>query len=372
MSKNKYLFLISVFSSLLFVGCNKENIIDKKTEPTSTTLTLFNEILFYDGYAKTVDKPVPYGKIRVSNSKYVTQIPENQLDSVSDYLSMRIVVKAACDNYDRVGNVFLNFMDKGKFYDKNELAASIEIARFITPFMDKNKQPNEVTYDFQIDNIAKLLTDPSLKGKYDFWVEFDIFGVPYAANKQIEGCSGRNDTFYGTLKFISTNEAIIPVEQNLIPVAQGFGLNNYSHTDEPGKTIKTYSISIEEPLPNVQMYIITSNHGANKGGEEYNRREHYIYFDDNLIDSYIPGGKSCEPFRKVNSQVNGIYGSTPRSDEIWASFSNWCPGDVIPIRIFELGYLAPGAHTFRIEVPDAEFVDKQGNIPLSVYLQSDK
>lgn len=61
--------------------------------------------------------------------------------------------------------------------------------------MDKNRLPNKVPYNFEINNIAKLLSDSEISGKYDFWIEFDIFGVPYAANNEIPGCQGMNFTF---------------------------------------------------------------------------------------------------------------------------------------------------------------------------------
>ncbi|MEW6508228.1 MAG: peptide-N-glycosidase F-related protein [Bacteroidota bacterium] len=125
-------------------------------------------------------------------------------------------------------------------------------------------------------------------------------------------------------------------------------------------------------VKNAKLYLITSSHGANPGGEEYNRRDHYIYFDNKLLSVYLPGGKSCEPFRIYNTQRNGIYGTSARTDAEWISFSNWCPGDVIPIRVYHLGDLEKRKYTFRIEVPDAKFVGKQGEIPLSAYIQGDK
>ena len=60
-------------------------------------------------------------------------------------------------------------------------------------------------YRFQIDNIAELLRDSNYRERYDFWMEFDIFGVPYAANEQIEGCDCKNYTFYGTINLYSGN-----------------------------------------------------------------------------------------------------------------------------------------------------------------------
>jgi hypothetical protein len=285
---------------------------------------------------------------------------------------MTVTVKAACDNYDRIGNVFLSLINKGETYDLSKVIYKVEIARFITPFMDKNKTPNEVPYDFEIDNIAKLMNDNTITSKYDFWMELDIFGVPYAANKQIAGCEGKNYTFYGTIKLITDEEPADNVSQVLLPLANFENLNNYKDTDVAGKTIKSFTVDINSSVKNAKVYLITSNHGANANGEEYNRRDHYVYFDNKLIDVYKPGGKSCEPYRIYNTQSNGIYGRSTRTEAEWASFSNWCPGDKIPTRVYDLGNLSQGSYTFRIEVPDAKFVDAQGDIPLSVYIQGDK
>ena len=116
--------------------------------------------------------------------------------------------------------------------------------------------------------------------------------------------------------------------------------------------------------------LITSNHGANSGGEEYVRRQHYVYLDSELILEYTPGRTSCEPFRMYNTQSNGIYGPSPRSDAEWQSFSNWCPGDIIDRRTIDLGELESGTHEFVIDVPDAVFAGDEGNFPLSLYLQT--
>lgn len=45
---------------------------------------------------------------------------------------------------------------------------------------------------------------------------------------------------------------------------------------------------------------------------------------------------------------------SPRSAEEWRSFSNWCPGDIIDIRLIEWGDASAGQHTFVIDVPAAE------------------
>lgn len=340
-------------------------------------VVVFEEILFYDGY-NTLEKleneivPVPDGVYRLKTSVITTKLTEEQLGLFGDTIEMEVIIKAACDNYDRLGHVHLALVPKGtEIYDMNEVDR-YELGRFITPFMNKNKQPDTVPYTFNVNYLKHVFKDKDLLEEYDFWMELDVFGVPYAANTEISGCSGRNDVFYGSLNFI-TSDPIVEQEGNvLIPIFNKFTLNNYNtnSTDELYETRKSAEFTIENDLPNCKLVLITSNHGANSGGEEYNRRWHYIYFNDNLVLSYKPGRKSCEEFRKYNTQGNGIYGSTAKTDEQWQSFSNWCPGDVIDTRVIELGDLSAGTHQFTIDVPDAVFADREGYFPLSLYFLS--
>jgi hypothetical protein len=339
--------------------------------PAGAQVTVFDQILFYDGYAGVVDYPTPDGVIRHRNDLYARKLTDDELASFGNTLTINVTIGAACDNYDRIGNVNLAFVPKGDAtYDPNAVQR-IEVARFITPFMNKNVSPTSVPYTFQADNLAKLFKDQELLAAYDIWVELQVFGVPYAAQTQVAGCAGQIDTFYGTLEFDSNTDAVSPGQDFLLPLDFQHNLNNYDEgaTDAVGTTVRTIDFDLPAAVDNAAFYLITSNHGSNAGGEEYNRRFHYIYFDDVLKLTYKPGGVSCEPYRQYNTQPNGIYGATPRTPAQWASFSNWCPGQVIPIRVIQLGNLAAGPHSFRIEVPDAQFVDGQGYIPVSLYLQ---
>lgn len=339
-----------------------------------TTLTVFNEILFYDGYAGVVSFPVPEGVIRHRNDLYAKKLTDAQLAAFGTTLTADVTIKAACDNYDRIGNVNLAFVPKGATTYVPSEVPRIELGRFITPFMNKNIAPTQVPYTFNVDNIAKIVKDPAILAAYDIWAELEVFGVPYAAQTQVSGCSGRNDVFYGTLKLVSNSETQSVVPSFLLPLNFKKDLNNYAAgaSDAVGQTVRTITFTLSEQVLNAKMYLITSNHGANSGGEEYNRRQHNIFVDDVLKLQYTPGGLSCEPFRIFNTQGNGIYGPVPRTLATWASFSNWCPGDVIPIRTIALGDLAPGVHTFKITVPTAVFANQEGYIPVSVYLQGVK
>lgn len=337
-----------------------------------TTIPIFDNILFYDGYATRVDTPpAPAGFIRQRNDLYSVKLTDQQIGQIGTSLRMNVVIKASCDNYDRIGNVNLAFVPKGDTTYHPDSVDRIEIGRYITPFMNKNRTPDTVPYTYDISNVAHLLKETSITTDYDIWVELQVFGVPYAANTQVAGCAGRNDVFYGSLDFV-TNGTLAPENNNvLIPLNFQKDLNNYAAgaSDTVGQTKRTITFNVDQDLTDAVFVLITSNHGANSGGEEYNRRQHNIFFDGNQVLTYKPGRTSCEPFRVYNTQGNGIYGPSPRTDAQWQSFSNWCPGDVIDTRIIPLGAVTGGSHTFVIDVPAAQFVGQQGYIPVSLYLQ---
>ncbi len=349
-----------------------------------TTLRIYDGCIFYDGYAGLNRNPyadADDGILRHRNSLYSTRLTEDQLNSIGEHLNLKVTVEACCDNYDRIGNVNLAFVNKGEeTYDPNEVQR-IEIGRFITPFMDKNKEPNQVPYAYNIDYVSNILRDSRLRASYDIWLEFEIFGIPYAANNEIEGCAGRSDVFKGYLDFETSVPALPMTDDNiLIPIViknpeyVGGNLNNYqsSATDNLGFTNKTYRFSLDEDVADAQIVLVTSNHGANENGEEYNRRWHYVDFDEENVLMYKPGRTSCEPFRVYNTQANGIYTLQKRTERMWQSFSNWCPGDVIDNRIIHLGPVAAGDHEIYIDVPEAVFPGKQGDIPVSMFVQASK
>ena len=346
------------------------------------TLTLFDDVTFYDGYQLTnnPDSALQDGILRHRTSLYAVKMTDDQLNMIGDSLEMHVSVRACCDNYDRIGNINLAFVPKGQDTYVPDSVKRIEIGRFITPFMNMNKNPKVVPYEYQIPYLSYIFRDADLRSKYDFWVEYELFGVPYAANTQVAGCSGRSDVFKGTLKFSSKkeNQNVTTDKDVLVPIViknpeyMGvMNLNNYKETatDTLGLTTKTYYYDVPKDVESGMLVIVTSNHGANSGGEEYNRRWHFVYVDDELLLGYKPGRTSCEPFRKYNTQSNGIYGIFKKSDATWQSFSNWCPGDVIDNRILALGQVKAGQHKVRISVPDAEFVDSQGDIPVSIFFQ---
>lgn len=347
----------------------------------SRVFTPFEKTVFYDGYNGTVfDKDVQDGILRHANYLYAKKLTDEALNWFGSRMDIDVTINALCDNYDRIGNISVALVPKGaETYDPYaDNVTRLELVRFITPFMDKNKFPDHVNYHYDGNLASLIFQDKNLRDKYDLWLEYEVFGIPYAANTQVQGCQDRNDVFAGTLKFtcyddpapVRTDHVLVPIVMKK-PEFKGHNFNNYSElgTDTIGTATKTYKFTVPEGgCSDSNLTLIMSNHGANAGGEEYVPRTHLLYFDGELIATW-KNGKTCEPYRYVNTQPNGIYGNSVRSPRSWITNSNWCPGDAIPVRVFGLGQMAAGEHKVMIRVPEAEFADGQGDFPVSMYFQ---
>lgn len=338
----------------------------------------YSDVVFYDGYNDNIfDKDLDDGILRHRNLLYAKRLTDKALDWFGLETRLDVNIRALCDNYDRIGNVSVALVPKGAETYDHEQVTRIELARFITPFMNKNTLPDVVPYTYDASLMSMIFHDMDLREKYDLWLEFELFGIPYAANKQVKGCADRNDVFAGTLTFTCTDDpAPASRDHILVPIVmkkpeyKGNNFNNYSEqgTDTIGTATKTYKFTLPERVTDGRITLIMSNHGANAGGEEYVPRLHLLYFDKELAMTW-KNGKDCEPYRVYNTQPNGIYGTYIRPELSWINQSNWCPGDAIPIRYIDLGELEAGEHEIMIRVPEAVFADKQGDFPVSMYFQ---
>lgn len=350
------------------------------------TITVFDEAIFYGMYEATVNEPIPAGAIRNSNSSYGKKLTAEEIASIGNTLSVNVTLMPLCDTYDRIGNVNLVLVPTGQeTYVYNDVQR-IEIGRFITPFMNLNATTvTEVPYLFEANNIAKLLHDPAIAAQFDFWLELEVYGYQGdssagAVHDLPATCTGRNDVYKGTLELVSSNNPnlIVGEDNFFMPLSYKYELKNYTETgtDILGETVRSITFNLEEDVPNAKFYLITSNHGAQ---EEFQRRQHNIYLDEEMVLTYKPGGVSCVPYRVYNTMPNCIYincatgVNRPDTNSAW-SWNNWCPGNKIPTHVIELGTLTAGEHTFKIDVPDAEFLDGNNNpgngyFPMSVYLQ---
>lgn len=342
-----------------------------------TTLQLYDNAVFYNMYGALLpDEPLPEGAIRLKNTTYARPLTDEQIATFGNTLTLNVTAASLCDNYDRIGNVNLAFLPAGTTsYEWADAEKRIELGRFITPFMVPDGTL-EVPYTWDISNVLHILNDPELAEDYDFFIEFEIAGYQGgvgqggAAELYPSICANRQDVYRGSLELVSTG-TYVPAEIYFQELSFKYELRDYTleGTDELGETVKSFTFNVPQTIYGAKYYFINSNHGSNEDGEEYVRRWHYIYLDGVEKLKYRPNGISCEPFRQYNTQGNGIYGNTVHSTSWWTSWNNWCPGDRIPIRAIDLGTVAAGDHTFKIDVPAAVFADNQGYFPMSVYVQ---
>lgn len=363
--KTNFLMKKILLSLLAFTGILKIE--------AQTNINVFSQIVFYDGYAVNVSNPVPANTIRLANYRYAKKLTDAELNSFQNKITMNVTIGALCDNYDRIGGVHLALVPKGQttyaLSDTN--VKRIEIGRYITPFMNKNISPTSVPYTYSVDDLYSVFSNTALRNTYDMYVELDVFGVPYAANTQVAGCSGRNDVFAGTLDFVTSNDPTITTSyNNLLPLLNSNELNNYNNTDQAGQTVRLINFNLNQSIVNAKFFVVATPHGANSGGEEYVRRQNFVSLDNTQVLTFTPGGKSCEPYRMYNTQGNGIYGPSGQSTVWWSSWNNWCPGDSVPIRSFTATSLSAGSHTIKYEVPAAVFNGQDGRIVLSMHMQS--
>lgn len=355
--------LLFLFFLSLYIGAKAQ-----------TTINVFSQITFYDGYASNVSNAVPANTIRLANYRYSKKLTDAELNSFQNKIQMNVTIGALCDNYDRIGGVHIALVPKNQatYTLSDPLVKRIEIGRYITPFMNKNISPTQVPYTYEVNNLYAVFSNMVLRNMYDIWVELDVFGVPYAANTQVAGCSGRNDVFAGTLNFVTSNDSTINNNFNsLLPLLDSNELNNYNSTDQAGQTVRLVNFNLSQTATNAKFFIVTTPHGANSGGEEYIRRQNFVSLDNTQVLTFTPGGKSCEPYRMYNTQGNGIYGTSAMATSWWTSWNNWCPGDSVPIRSFIANSLSVGSHTLKYDVPAAVFNGQDGRIVLSIYMQSD-
>jgi hypothetical protein len=366
----------------------------------SQNVTVFNDVPFYSMYHYLIQgnldaesnqnlpaeafSQIPSGAIR--SHAYEREVVSRKLStaeisSLGDNITLNVTLFAACDNYDRNAGISIAMVPKNSttygWHDTN--IKRIEIGRFVTPFMNKNIFPTSVPFTWQLNNISKILKNTALLETYDMWIELRIDGYSAAAQTQVAGCANRTDVFRGSLELVSTNSGNTNTDIHLVePIAYRFNFNNYqsnAYTNTfSNYTEKEFTINLSEPINDAKLYLITSKHGANQGGEEYIRRYHYIYLNNNSVHNYVPNETpTCEPFRIYNTQGNGIYGASPQTDAWWSSWNNWCPADKIPTKEISLGNLTAGQHIIKFRLSGTNlFTSSQGNVIFSAYLQGKK
>ena len=79
-----------------------------------TVISVIKDVDFFDGYAKPVNEPVKQGLVRITNTQYIRKLTNKEKQSIGDSTIIKVIVKAECDDYDRIGRVTLFYVPKIK------------------------------------------------------------------------------------------------------------------------------------------------------------------------------------------------------------------------------------------------------------------
>ncbi|WP_396267828.1 peptide-N-glycosidase F-related protein [Ideonella sp.] len=288
------------------------------------TFNVFSDLPMFGIYVSTPPAytPPPGVVMQRNGTRFVTQLTSAQRALIGSDLKARVTYHAQCDNYDRLGAMFLIVKPVGVPLSDGDPIT--EVARWITPFSNYwNGVKATYTFpDADLSAFAGLMRNPNL----DVWVGIDGGSNPYTGDP----CTNRDVTpefravgfrysldlasTRGTPKLKSTAAMPVPFgDYTAVPVAGAARLAQAS----AGTAV-----------------VIVSGHGAANGGDEYKHTNDTLTLNGNVVGSFSTM-VDCKRYRQYSPDGNPFIflnnkTSNPR---------NWCPGALVAARAFKVSLL---------------------------------
>ncbi len=239
-----------------------------------------------------------------------TDFPVDQYQTVQAELTItspcRNCHEDDCDPWDRIGNITIEAPGPGG------QTVKLELIKFITPY------GNNQTYTADLSAYGSLL-----RGRKTMSAFISTFRGRWELSLQ--------------LKF--RRSTLNPAARAAYPLFFSQLLRSDAADQE---------ITLEVP-DNGKIRLAYRSTGHNSQGrncDEFCQKVNEIYLDGMLVKSFIPWRDDCGSLIQFNRCGN------PQSVQL--SRAGWCPGDIVPPEIIDLGYLPPGQHTFRFRIVNVE------------------
>lgn len=253
---------------------------------------------------------------------------------------------------------------------------TVELMRFMTPFgvgfysknddaLTQKRRPvyipqweTSVSWEQDITDLYSLLTGEAYVGIFiDTWTEE---GYLASMSLEVKESSIECDKL--------TKRHVEPLINTVYYIGQ-------SYPDIFARKSVSTDFTLPKNAKNIRLKYIVTGHGGHSGGDEFVQKKNILSIDNNVIYSFIPWRDDCASFRRFNPATGvwlkkrlasyiGPDGYTEKEvEEPLASSdlsrSNWCPGsDVIP-EVVQLHSLTPGKHTFTVNIPEAQKINKE-------------
>lgn len=256
-------------------------------------------------------------------TEWVTRLTDAQKADLGSDVAARITYHAQCDNYDRLGGLFLISTAKGQTPAPTD--PRIELVRFITPFSNyrRGELATHVYPDADLSPYAAVLADPDR----DVWLGIAGGSNPYDGDPCTN--AGVTDDF-AAVGFLYSVDL---VSYQPRPTGQVTALIGVAAPAAKATPVDGTFVNPGGPLTG-HVTVIVSGHGSAAGGDEYRYTQDTVTLAGTAIGSFSTM-IDCAPFRAASPDGNpGIFanntGGNPR---------NWCPGALVP------------AHSFPVTLP---------------------
>ena len=296
------------------------------------------------------DYSPPNGVVSWSHgTEYVRKLSSRQRAQLGADFAVRVSYYAQCDEYDRLGSVFLLLEPTDQGPEPTD--PRIELVRFITPFSDftQGALATLVYPDADARAYSRTLADPT----HDVWIGIAGGSNPHAG----DACSKQDGALRAgvTAEFarVGFRYSVDLVSTQPSDAGPSLVLPGISKTDVTRVPVEA-TLSNPGDAISGRVTVIVSGHGSAAGGDEYRYTK----------DSVTLNGSEIGAFRtKVDCARYAAF--SPRGnpnlfeDNQLGNPRNWCPGAVIPAHSFEV-QLAPGENTVGVgmvpsEVPEGSY-----------------
>lgn len=339
------------------------------------------------------------GIIRLVNGRII--LKKINLPDYQRNISMKVRVELASngDRWDKSGSVFvlpkesvINLMniaqgekqfpavDSTKYESLigtvpgTDYLPTVELMRFMTPFgvgyysnpedsLTGSRRPvyipkweTSVKWEQDITQLYPLLAGEAYVGVFiDTWTDA---GYRISVDLDIDESKLAND--------VMPNRHIVPLLNTVYYIGQ-------SYPDIFARQPMEIPFSLPREAHNAELKYIVTGHGGHSGGDEFVEKQNIVSIDNQTVLDFIPWRDDCASFRRFNPSTGvwlikrlaayiGRKGYAEKMiEEPLASSdlsrSNWCPGSDVPPTTAELGTLAAGEHTFKVDIPEAQPIE---------------
>lgn len=283
------------------------------------TFTVFDAIPQFGIYV--TDPPnytPPPGIVMLNNgTTFLARLTPSQRSMIGTDVAAQITYHAQCDNYDRLGSLFMIVKPAGAkptIQDK-----PIELVRWITPFSDywQGEYATRMFAPASLAPFAALLTDPRL----DVWLGIKGGSNPYDGDP----CTNRvTDPDFAAVgfKYTVALTSTLPAASGARGIAAPVPLADYTAVPIAGSA-RSRAAGAGSAI------VIVSGHGSASGGDEYKHTNDTLTLNDEVVGRFSTQ-VNCASYRKYSPDGNPFIfffnGTTnPR---------NWCPGALVPSYTF--------------------------------------